>query len=90
MKVQDILTDESRWCKEHCAYDDQGNVVEPNSEDAVCWCLFGALAKVGLWNTNEERRLTVEIKTRFGVGVSTWNDKVTFPEVRALIEELDI
>lgn len=90
MKVQDILTDESRWCKEHCAYDAFGLVVSPSDEKAVKWCLLGALTAAGLWNSPENNRLTNEIMERFGTGVSVWNDKVTFPEVRALIEELDI
>lgn len=90
MKVQDILTDESKWCKEHCAYDAQGNIVDPNNENAVCWCLYGALAKAGLWNTDEDKRLTNAIHSRFKMAVSSFNDRSSFAEVRALIEELDI
>lgn len=80
MKVQDILTDKSKWCQG--AYE---------KEDGRM-CLVGAMVKSYpdhadfdeiynkiLWHTNSG-------------AVSGWNDKSgrTFKQVRALIEELDI
>jgi hypothetical protein len=90
MKIQDILTDESKWTTRAGARNAIGHEVSVMSDDAVCWCLYGAISKAGLWNSPVTALLSKTIDERFNTFVSTWNDSVTFPEVRALIEELDI
>lgn len=45
MKVQELLSDESKWCCFHTAKNIQGNQVDVNSPDACRFCLLGALDK---------------------------------------------
>lgn len=80
MKVQDILTDESKWCQFRYKSDD-GRV-----------CLVGAMDSAypnrAEWNDVYSK---IQIHTTYD-GVSAWNDVRgrTFNQVRALIVELDI
>jgi len=43
MKIQELYTDESRWCRANYAQRDDGFPVMSLSPDAVCWCLAGAI-----------------------------------------------
>jgi hypothetical protein len=44
--VRELLDRPSRWTKGAFARNDAGVVVSPLSENAVCWCLLGAMHKV--------------------------------------------
>lgn len=92
MKVQDILTDESKWCKGALARDVNGFEVEDVwSDGAVKFCLFGAI-KRALGNFSGAMEIDDKICTKLGRDSVLWNDAQdrTFAEVRGLIEELDI
>lgn len=41
-----LLTARSRWTKGYYARNLQGEITEPNSRDAVCFCSLGAMRKV--------------------------------------------
>lgn len=88
MKVQDILTDESKWTQGRDARDANGNEILPLADEAVCWCLGGALVKAGIFQLIGN----LLFKPLNGQSIWLWNDapERTFAEVRALIEELDI
>ncbi len=90
MKVRDLLTDESKWTKDTYARDKDGNATTPGASDAVCWCLVGALERCYI--PTSEFGLVYERLARRTDGAAKWNDasERTFPEVRALVEELDI
>lgn len=45
MKVSEILTDESKWCRGYGAVDAEGKGVPTASDKAVKWCLVGAILK---------------------------------------------
>lgn len=93
MKIRELLTDKSKWTKGYDAQDISGERTSPMSEEAVCWCLAGALHRCYL---PEQRQ---EIQDKIGLNISIlfasivgWNDMPdrTFEEVKALVEELDI
>lgn len=45
--AKELLSDETKWTKEHFAVDANGHgTLEPWSEDSCQWCLWGATAKV--------------------------------------------
>ena len=101
MKVQDILTDKSKWTQHTYARDKYGNRVATGDEKATCWCLAGAIAKAtGLDIVEAEDASPQAIAIREKLSFQNpdihyyqgWNDdpERTFAEVRALIEELDI
>jgi len=78
MKVQDILTDERKWLKGtlHC-------------NDAHC--LIGAIMHA--YKGNAPASIATKVREHLHItSILAWNDapERTFPEVRALIEELDI
>lgn len=46
MKVSELLSDESKWCKEESSLDKYGYLVAPSSSRACRWCLLGACTKI--------------------------------------------
>lgn len=45
--MRKLIEDPSRWTTNTYARDKDGKVVEPNDENAACWCLVGAQRCVG-------------------------------------------
>ncbi|MCJ2067825.1 hypothetical protein MKK75_03210 [Methylobacterium sp. J-030] len=45
--ARDTLTDPAHWTKEAYARDRRGAAVASNSPEAVCWCAYGALERLG-------------------------------------------
>lgn len=45
MKPSELLADPSKWTQGVMARDAQGNEVSPQDENAICFCLLGALEK---------------------------------------------
>lgn len=93
MKVQDILTDESKWTKGALARDINGfEVDDVRSEKAVKFCLFGAIDRALGKTFSDSMAIDYQICKKLGKDSVLWNDapERTFAEVRGLIEELDI
>lgn len=94
MKIKDLLTDESKWVKGHSATDKEGYAVNPIGENAVCWCLIGAMEKCyGRNNALELLRVSIKIVEKIQTNaITTWNDdsKRKFSDIKKLLEELDI
>lgn len=90
MKIQDLLTDETRWCKGFSARDCDGNPCGSQESVAVRWCLQGAVRKT--YGSYFQSAIGHDIAQHVGKSVSVWNDapERTFSEVRELIEKLDI
>jgi len=90
MKIQDLLTDESKWTTGSYARDAKGKSVMEESLVAVCWCLVGAIRKC-YNDLGEELKIKKKIRARLKkTYIAEWSDSATFKEVRNLIEELDI
>lgn len=92
MKVQDILTDESKWTRGSYARGVSGRTVDYLGKSAVCFCLMGAIMRAASTETEQkEMYMAVNLKLNHR-GIEGWNDapERTFAEVRGLIEELDI
>lgn len=91
MKVQDILTDESKWTQGYYARDKDNHLVSVDSPNACKFCLIGAMLKAYPEAAEKDAVETTTFR-KLGSGVANWNDapERTFAEVRALIEELDI
>ena len=93
MKVQDLLTDESKWTQESYAKNAKGNAVKWTSQFAVCWCLSGAVRKCysDLQQFEILKKIRNFIKNKVGhTNIASFNDKATFQDICNLIEELDI
>ena len=105
MKIQDLLTDESKWTKGRNARDAQGNGVASRTPEAAAWCLQGAMWKC---YGNEAEAIAVAHKMAEALPPTgrgelddgrdpfselvNWNDltTTTFSDVRRLVTELDI
>jgi hypothetical protein len=93
MKIKELLTDESKWTQNAGARDKEKIPVPPKSEEAVCWCLFGAILKCYGEDKEVYNRLDKYILYNLtGMGIFSYNDnpKRTFKDIKALIEKLDI
>ena len=91
MKVKDILTDDSKWAKGHQAYDAYLYPCNYDSPYATKWCLAGAVCKA--YNQTQLINSVIDkLWRRLSGSPTCWNDAAerTFPEVIALVEELDI
>lgn len=91
MKVADLLTDDSRWTQGENARDDGGFPIAAESEDAICWCLAGAIKRC-YGDEDEVLRVLRIVHNRLNTQIDIWNDapERTFADVRALIEALDL
>ena len=94
MKIRELLTDESKWCKKSYAFDAQGRKTTGYSPNAVKFCLVGAAQHCyGTGYIEYVIKMQDALKRKFDVGViALWQDQPerTFAEVKALVEELDI
>lgn len=93
MKVQDILTDKSKWTKGWNAKTRKGNETDIEKRSAVCFCLYGAIWRAKhLDDEYNVNRALEKVRWKIGNDIFSWNDDKyrTFKQVRALIVELDI
>jgi len=92
-KVRDeVLTGPERWTQNTNARDAHGNVVGCDAPEATCWCLHGALYKVGADGrvfSDTEDALSSAVDSYGPAGYIRWQDASgrTFPEVRALLDK---
>ena len=89
MKAYELLADAKNWTRGTNARDAQGNEVSSLSEDAVCWCIYGAVTKCYI---NEGTTIPLkEISLNVPKGlVSMFNDSHAHEEVVALLKSLDV
>jgi hypothetical protein len=97
MTVQELLSDESKWCKGSSAVDYYGNPCPIDSPNAVKWCLYGACIRAGGRGEEREGNLYTRIfraieKSGYDGGPIHFNDDeaVTFEMVRKVIEEANV
>lgn len=93
MKVHELLTDEKKWTQNSNAKDKNNYKINPLNDNAVSWCLIGAVIKCYDKKPIDIRakiiqKLEESIKTRLYL----WNDTPgrTFNEVRELCINLDV
>ena len=91
MKIAELLSDETKWCKGANAKNKDGLAVSIKSPTAVSWCLIGAVRycydPTERWNIT--RLLYKALRTK---PIAAWNDDVrrTFKDVEALVLKLKI
>ena len=98
MKVRDILTDESKWCKGTRAVTVENEFCSPLDPRAVKWCLVGAIEKAygrGVEYTVTVMKVLKEVNYSAFMGpsgIAYFNDSIgiQFKDVRNLVERLDI
>jgi len=89
MKAWQLLEDPKHWTQGELAEDKKGRPVDPDSPDAVCWCIIGACRK--LYTRNERHPLYNKLRQNIPVAsIVQWNDSNTHATVLAKLKELDI
>lgn len=99
MKVRELLSDKSKWSKHHYAQDASGKPTSPHSENAVAWCLVGAIEKCyGMSHSTKSygaaaRALRCAAGELFGAhGLVPWQDRtdVTFGHIQQVLQKADV
>jgi hypothetical protein len=70
--ARELLTPEGAWTKQALAFSADGKSVNPSSDEAVCWCVSGAL-----FHTNGEgptNSLWDFVELAIGGNIASWND----------------
>lgn len=97
MKIKDLFGNNPKtWAKGVGARDKDNDAIDPKSDFACSWCLYGAARKCS--NSDEEymeisNKLNKEIKKRFGkfMTVSEFNDsEASFQDIMNLVISLNI
>ncbi len=91
MKVKDLITSRSRWCKGYFAKDRLGNEVNPDSPFAARFCLVGGLTRC--YPDLKKRAAAVRKLKRilFPVSISVFNDEVaTFPDIQRVLRKANV
>ena len=89
MKAYELLSSEDKWTKGYMARDSKGRRVTPNSPEATCWCVLGAISKC------YEESSTLDIVDKLSEiieyrEIGVWNDFSTYKKVIDLLKSLDI
>ena len=84
-RLDELLSDESKWTKGAYAVDKYGYHCDVKSEQAIRWCLVGAMMRISPHRHGELRGIISYCLG--GDSVMDWNDspKRTFADVKALI-----
>lgn len=77
-RVYALLEDPKRWTQGKYARNAAEEETNIDDDDAVCWCLDGAVMRCGLRNP--------EAWGALGVNLIAFNDNHTHPEVLALLK----
>lgn len=91
MKIKELLSDESKWTQGAHARDKDEIPVNSQSPEAVRWCLVGAWEKCYPPRSYGEWEAWEALSKRFAPrSVSTANDSLTFAEIKAELDDLDV
>lgn len=90
MTVAELLADEKRWTRDLPSRNNEGHSVEVCSEDAVCWCMLGAIWKC--YPLDEIVEIENRLRRVTGVSIASWNDEPcrTHAEVLAAVQKAGI
>ena len=86
--ARDLISDPARWTQNLFARDKDGKRADPQSDEAVCFCSFGAIERfTGCKTLSEvEGHLDNVCGRLFGTNVISFNDTRTHAEVLALFD----
>lgn len=100
--LEEIFSEESAWIKGTYARDSLGDAVYHGDEDAVCFCLVGAIRKItlhkttldchrlveALQNTSAVRQFSETIVEDIKHDLYIWNNLVRFNDQAESVEEI--
>ncbi len=91
MKIKQLLSKKSRWCKRMFAQDQNGVAVSSGSPDAVSWCLLGAVNKCyEHGEAHSALRKLIQALPKGFDSLSQFNDTVTFNRLQTLLRKANV
>lgn len=86
-KAADLIEPEGAWTQGSAARDANGHEIDPQSREAACWCVYGALDRVA--GDRFQRGIGFIEEATGQVLISVWNDapERTQAEVVAKLRE---
>ena len=90
MKIKELLSSPDKWCKKSYARKKDGSSTFPFENDAVSFCLWGAIIRC--YEINHQQIIKEKIRQEIVRDIAVWNDdcETTFEDVKELVEKLDI
>ena len=90
MKIKELLSDSSKWCKDVLAKDKNGQPIDYANENACKWCLGGAIALC--YTGKRYVKICKIVESQIPGTIPEWNDEEgrCFEDVKRLVEELNI
>lgn len=92
--VLEILSEQDRWTNNHLARNKYGSPVNPESEDAIRWCIVGACRKVYGAASKEcdeaIEKIQAEIYKVSHSKIPRFNDTRIYPEVLKILQAAKI
>ena len=87
-KAYHLLDDKWRWTQGRLARDSKGVGVAYSSDEAVCFCAYGALHKASIGQSNSEKwdafdALELATTDMYGELVAITNDELGYRQIRA-------
>lgn len=97
MKAFELLAKPESWTKGAFARNLKKESIDSGSEDAVCWCVTGAIAKTYCYQEYSQfsyflDKMKNDLKIPKEKMITTWNDdpNTTHEDVINLLKKLDI
>lgn len=86
--ARDLISDPSCWTQGDFARNTDGQSVDPNNKEAMCFCAFGAIQRIteNPLMSDADRLLESICNERFSLSVGDFNDTHTHAEVLALFD----
>jgi hypothetical protein len=96
MKTYELLDSPSKWTKEYVARDANGYPTQPLNEEAVSWCMMGAITKCYSYTdeamtvTDKIAKSIRELNNLKAERISVYNDTHTYEEVIQVLKNADV
>lgn len=93
MKLKDLLCNEDKWTQGALARNADGEPVDPESEEAVCWCLIGGIHRCCVRPVDVfamESKLNDFVNKNYGVCIVSFNETQTFEKIKSVLDWLGI
>ena len=80
-RAKKLISDPKRWTKNAFAKASDGNVISPESDNAVCWCSMGAVRKASFGKSRyDQAKATLEMAAKRFRIVGVDRDVAPIPE----------
>lgn len=96
MKAYELLSSKEKWTKKVYATTENGTSCDPRSDEAICFCVLGAIEKCYYVSDSiEDIKIYTDVIAKLKskvCNIPKWNDakERTYEEIVEVLKELDI